>query len=305
MRIALIGQAAFGKDVLSALLDANENVVAALCPPDLPNRSPDPVKDLATSANIPVFQYSRMRDKQAIEEFSSLEIDLCVMAFVTDIVPSQILEAPKLGTIQYHPSLLPEHRGPSSMNWPIIQGKNKTGLTIFWPDEGLDTGPILLQKETEITPDETLGSLYFQKLYPMGIESIIESVHMVKKGTAPKIEQDHSKASYEGWCQSEDAIINWGENADQIYNLIRGCDPSPGANTKIQGCPISFFKASLSPTQYESTPGTVVEISENWFKISALQGSINVGRVQLKGTPKIMADEFIKTNKLGIGDTFR
>ncbi|HCE75155.1 MAG TPA: methionyl-tRNA formyltransferase, partial [Dehalococcoidia bacterium] len=229
---------------------------------------------------------------------------LCVMAFVTDIVPAQILESPKLGTIQYHPSLLPEHRGPSSMNWPIIQGKNKTGLTIFWPDEGLDTGPILLQKETEITPDETLGSLYFQKLYPMGIESIIESVHMVKKGTAPKIEQDHSKASYEGWCQSEDAIINWGENADQIYNLIRGCDPSPGANTKIQGCPISFFKASLSPTKYESTPGTVVEISENWFKISALQGSINVGRVQLKGTPKIMADEFIKTNNLVIGDTF-
>ena len=148
MRIALIGQAAFGKDVLSALLDANENVVAALCPPDLPNRSPDPVKDLATSANIPVFQYSRMRDNQAIEQFSSLEIDLCVMAFVTDIVPAQILESPKLGTIQYHPSLLPEHRGPSSMNWPIIQGKNKTGLTIFWPDEGLDTGPILLQKET-------------------------------------------------------------------------------------------------------------------------------------------------------------
>ena len=201
MRIALIGQAAFGKDVLSALLDANENVVAALCPPDIPNRSPDPVKDLAISANIPVFQYSRMRDSQAIKQFLSLEIDLCVMAFVTDIVPNQILKSPKLGTIQYHPSLLPEHRGPSSMNWPIIQGKNKTGLTIFWPDEGLDTGPILLQKETEIAPDETLGSLYFQKLYPIGIESIIESINMVREGTAPRIEQDHSKASYEGWCQ--------------------------------------------------------------------------------------------------------
>ena len=148
MKIAIIGQAAFGKDVLNALVDKNENVVAVLCPPDNPGRPEDPIKSAAIENQIPVFQYKRMRDKEAIAEFLSLNIDLCVMAFVTDIVPDEILEAPRFGTIQYHPSLLPEHRGPSSINWPIIQGKSKTGLTVFWPDKGLDTGKSKLQKQT-------------------------------------------------------------------------------------------------------------------------------------------------------------
>ena len=134
MKIAIIGQAAFGKDVLNALVDKNENVVAVLCPPYNPGSTEDPIISAATENQIPVFQYIRMRDKEAIAEFLSLNIDLCVMAFVTDIVPDEILEAPRFGTIQYHPSLLPEHRGPSSINWPIIQGKSKTGLTVFWPD---------------------------------------------------------------------------------------------------------------------------------------------------------------------------
>ena len=165
MRIAVIGQAAFGKDVLDALVEKNEEVVAVLCPPDNPSRAVDPIKSSATEHRIPVFQYKRMRDTEAIDEFRSLNVDLCVMAFVTDIVPDEILESPTSGTIQYHPSLLPEHRGPSSINWPIIQGKTKTGLTIFWPDKGLDTGPILLQKEVAITDTDTLGSVYFGKLY--------------------------------------------------------------------------------------------------------------------------------------------
>ena len=252
MKIAIIGQAAFGKDVLNALVDKNENVVAVLCPPDNPGRPEDPIKSAAIENEIPVFQYKRMRDKEAIAEFLSLNIDLCVMAFVTDIVPDEILEAPRFGTIQYHPSLLPEHRGPSSINWPIIQGKSKTGLTVFWPDKGLDTGPILLQKEFEITKTDTLGSVYFGKLYPAGVEAMVEAVEMVKNGTAPKIEQDHSKATYEGWCRSSDVMIDWNNPGVEIYNLIRGSDPSPGANTLWNQKSIYLFS-----TSFESSKRTV------------------------------------------------
>ena len=304
MKIAIIGQAAFGKDVLNALVDKKENVVAVLCPPDNPGRPEDPIKSAAVENQIPVFQYKRMRDKDAIAEFLSLSIDLCVMAFVTDIVPDEILEAPRFGTIQYHPSLLPEHRGPSSINWPIIQGKSKTGLTVFWPDKGLDTGPILLQKEFEITKTDTLGSVYFGKLYPAGVEAMVEAVEMVKNGTAPKIEQDHSKATYEGWCRSSDVMIDWNNPGVEIYNLIRGSDPSPGANTLWNQKSIYLFSTSFESSNHDNPPGTVTKISDESFSLSVSGGIITIGRVKVDREAKIMAADFVKSHKLKIGDRF-
>ena len=304
MKIAIIGQAAFGKDVLNALVDKNENVVAVLCPPDNPGRPEDPIKSAALENQIPVYQYKRMRDKEAIAEFLSLNIDLCVMAFVTDIVPDEILEAPRFGTIQYHPSLLPEHRGPSSINWPIIQGKSKTGLTVFWPDKGLDTGPILLQKEFEITKTDTLGSVYFGKLYPAGVEAMVEAVELVKNGTAPKIEQDHSKATYEGWCRSSDVMIDWNNPGVEIYNLIRGSDPSPGANTLWNQKSIYLFSTSFESSNHDKPPGTVIKISDESFSLSVSGGIITIGRVKVDREAKIMAADFVKSHKLKIGDRF-
>ena len=304
MKIAIIGQAAFGKDVLNALVDKNENVVAVLCPPDNPGRPEDPIKSAAIENQIPVFQYKRMRDKEAIAEFLSLNIDLCVMAFVTDIVPDEILEAPRFGTIQYHPSLLPEHRGPSSINWPIIQGKSKTGLTVFWPDKGLDTGPILLQKEFEITKTDTLGSVYFGKLYPAGVEAMVEAVEMVKNGTAPKIEQDHSKATYEGWCRSSDVMIDWNNPGVEIYNLIRGSDPSPGANTLWNQKSIYLFNTSFESSNHDKPPGTITKISDDSFSLSVSGGIITIGRVKVDREAKIMAADFVESHKLKIGDKF-
>jgi len=245
-----------------------------------------------------------MRDKDAIAEFLSLNIDLCVMAFVTDIVPDEILEAPRFGTIQYHPSLLPEHRGPSSINWPIIQGKSKTGLTVFWPDKGLDTGPILLQKEFEITKTDTLGSVYFGKLYPAGVEAMVEAVEMVKNGTAPKIEQDHSKATYEGWCRSSDVMIDWNNPGVEIYNLIRGSDPSPGANTLWNQKSIYLFSTSFESSNHDNPPGTVTKISDDSFSLSVSGGIITIGRVKVDREAKIMAADFVKSHKLKIGDRF-
>ena len=160
MRIVLIGQAAFGEKVLEALLSKNENIVGVFCPPDPPGK-PSGMKKLAESKGIPVYQPEKMKDPYVYDVFVQLQPDLNIMAFVTDIVPKRILDYPKLKTIQYHPSLLPKHRGGTAIHWAVINGEAKTGLTIFWPDHGIDTGPIILQKEVEISHDDTASLLYF------------------------------------------------------------------------------------------------------------------------------------------------
>ena len=193
MRLLVHGQQAFGKSVLEALLDRGEKVVAVYGPEDKDGRV-DPLIAEARERKMPVYQPKSFRNNEEVAaECEAIKADLGVMAFVTKFVPSTFLDIPKHGTIQYHPSLLPLHRGPSSINWPIIQGRAETGLSIFWPDDGLDEGPILLQKTVQIEPEDTLGTVYFNKLFPLGIEAMLEAVDLVREGKAPKIEQDHTK----------------------------------------------------------------------------------------------------------------
>jgi len=304
MRIAIIGQAAFGESVLNALAEGEEDIVGVFCPPDREGRPPDPIKAAAQKHGIPQFQFRRMRDQQAIDAFVGLNTDLCVMAFVTDIVPDAILTAPAKGTVQYHPSLLPKHRGPSAINWPIIQGETRTGLTIFWPDAGLDTGPVLLQREIEIGPDDTLANVYFDRLFPMGVEAMVEAVSMVKNGTAPRFEQDASQATYEGWCHAENVVIDWSGPVERIYDLIRGADPSPGAGTTFGGKAIQFFKAAKREGDSGKSPGEVTEVTEEGFAVAAKGGTLFIGRVQPEGARKIMAPEWTQSVDLRPGARF-
>ncbi len=300
MRITLIGQAAFGEAVLKALLERGEVVVGVYVPPDVPGRR-DPLKELALSAGIPVFQPPRMRAPQVCASYKELDPDLGVMAFVTDIVPEAILSCPRLGTIQYHPSLLPKHRGASAINWAIINGDSRTGLTIFWPDKGIDTGPILLQREVAIDPDDTVGSLYFNKLFPLGVEAVMEAVEAVKTGTAPRLAQDESQATYEPPCREEHAIIQWAQPASQVYNLIRGTNPQPGATTYFGGGKLKIFDCELHPSVRQANPGEIIAVTDEGFLIAALGGAILVKRVQPSGSPKIAASEFVASAKLEAG----
>ncbi len=303
MRIALIGQAAFGKAVLEALADAGRDEIAGVfAPADREGRPADPLKEAAVERGIPAFRPGRYRSAEAIDQFRSLSPDLCVMAFVTDIVPDEIIEAPRLGTIQYHPSLLPRHRGPSSINWPIISGETKTGLTVFWPDRGLDTGPILLQKEVEIGPDDTLGSLYFNRLFPMGVEATLESVDLVREGNAPKIAQDESQATYEGWCKAADAAIDWAKPVGEVYNLIRGCNPQPGAHTTRRGERLGVFDSERRDSSVDAAPGTVMSIQTDGIEVAAMGGSILMRRVQPPGSKKVTASEYATASGLRDGE---
>ena len=301
MKIALIGQSAFGKAVLETLAERGEHeVVGVFAAPD-GRRRREPLAIAAEAKDIPVWQFKRMRDQEAIDVFRSLDADLCVMAYVTDIVPNEIIDAPRNGTIQYHPSLLPLHRGPSSINWAIIHGDTETGLSIFWPDEGLDTGPILIQKRVEIEPDDSVGSLYFNHLFPMGVDALVESVDLVASGNAPRIVQDESDATYEGWCGSQDAQVDWSQGAVNVHNLIRGCDPQPGAWTTLNEEKVSLFgstKTSSNDTIVD--PGTILEIDETGMTVSADGGSVKIKRTRLGRGSKTPAQE----SGLSVGDRF-
>lgn len=300
-RIALIGQAAFGEAVLNALVQNGERIAGVFCPPDKDGKPSDALKVAADKYGLPTFQFKRMRSPEAIAAFRALNADLGVMAFVTDIVPAEILTAPRLGTIQYHPSLLPLHRGPSSINWPIIQGRTKTGLSIFWPDAGLDTGPILMQKETPIGPDDTLGTVYFDRLFPMGVEAMAESVALVKAGRAPKTAQDESQATYEGWCKTENCIVDWTQSAATVHNLIRGADPSPGAGTTFRGAAMQIFGSKLEAAQAAAAPGEVIGIGADGLRVAAKDGVVRLAKIK-GGGGKMNAADWAAQAGLKTGD---
>ena len=305
MRIVVHGQQAFGKAVLEALLKRGESVVAIYVAPEKPGQRADPLKEAGLAAELPVRQPASYRKPQVWDEFRALEPDLQVMAFVTLFVPEDFLNIPTRGTIQYHPSLLPKHRGPSAINWPIIKGETETGLSIFWPDNGLDTGDVLLQKKTTISPDDSLGSVYFDRLFPMGVEAMLEAVDLVKAGKAPRIKQDARQATYEGRCTAENARIDWGKPWRQIHDLIRGCNPAPGAWTTLDGKTLQVLESkpvpACDPKGIAGRMGEVVAVGADGFTVVCADGRIKVLRVKPADGPKTAAGEFASSIKLNTG----
>jgi methionyl-tRNA formyltransferase len=308
MRIVVHGQQAFGKAVLEALLKRGEDVVAAYVAPEKPGQKADPLKEAALAANLPIYQPPSYRKPDVWEEFRALKPDLQVMAFVTLFVPEDFLNIPTKGSIQYHPSLLPKYRGPSAINWPIIQGETQTGLSIFWPDNGLDTGDVLLQKTTPISDTDSLGSVYFDRLFPMGVEAMLEAVDLVKAGKAPRIKQDHSVATYEGRCGADNARVDWGKPWRQIHNLIRGCNPAPGAWTTLDGKTLQLFEAKPLPARdpkgIGGKMGEIVEVDGEGFTVVCADGRIRILRVKAAEGGKVGAGEFATSVNLATGTRF-
>jgi methionyl-tRNA formyltransferase len=245
-----------------------------------------------------------MRDPAVYDKFVELAPDLGVMAFVTDIVPQSILDCPRLGTIQYHPSLLPRHRGRSAINWAIINGDTVTGITILWPDAGIDTGPILLQKEADISPSDTVGSLYYNKLFPLGVEAMMEAIDLIYRGEAPRIPQDESQATYERPCREKDAVIAWAEPITKVYNLIRGTNPQPSATTSLRGRKLKIFECELIMRDVSAAPGEIMESSDKGIAVAGQGGLLLIKRVQPQGQPKINASEYAISVGLKAGGRF-
>jgi len=301
MRIILIGQAAFAEKTLDKLIGKGEKVVAVYCPLDPPGGKLDPVKQKAIQLGIPVRQHKSLKAPEVREEFLALNADLAILAFVTQIVPAQVFSVPKLGSICFHPSLLPKYRGASAINWALIKGESVTGLSLFWVDPGIDTGPVLLQKEVKVDPDDTTGSLYFNKIFPLGIEAIGEAVDLIKAGNSPRIVQDESKASYDPPCRDEHAKIDWSKPAQQVYNLIRGCDPQPGAHTTYNGKMARLFDACIQRGNDSAAPGEITNIGTEEINIALAGGTLIVKKMRGEGA-KVSGAEFAKQADLKIGE---
>ena len=300
MRLIVMGQQAFGKDALSKILDAGvDEVVAVYCEPD--KKSVDPIKEFALEKGIPVEQPAHFKDDQALATLKAYDADLMVMAFVNVFVPEAARDTPRQGSICFHPSLLPLHRGPSAVNWPIIMGRNESGYSWFYPTDGLDEGDVLLQWQCPIDPDDTVINLYFKKIYPSAVDSVLEVCDLFRSGNPPHIAQDEALATYERRCTKKHAHIDWHKPVDQVYNLIRGTNPSPGAWTSHSDVELSIYDSVR--VSGDGVAGRVMDVSPEGVVIQSVGGRVLIKRVKPSGGEKVAASEWAASIGLSVGDT--
>jgi methionyl-tRNA formyltransferase len=301
MRLIVMGQQAFGKDALAKLLEAGvDEVVAVYCEPDKDGKPFDPIKEFALEKGLPVEQPANFDDTAALDRLASFKADLMVMAFVNVFVPEAARDTPTHGSICFHPSLLPLYRGPSAVNWPIIMGDTRSGYSWFYPSDGLDEGDSLLQWECEIGPDDTVIDLYFKKIYPHAINSVLTVVDLFRSGNPPRIVADEAKASYERRCTQKHSRIDWNKPVGQVYNLIRGTNPAPGAWTTFKGAKVDIFDCARAPG--DGISSRVRAISDNGIEVQCVGGRVLVKRVRPEGGAKLSANDWAKSVDLRVGD---
>ena len=301
MKLIVMGQQAFGKDVLAKLLDTGtDEVVAVYCEPDRDGKPVDPIKEYALEKGLPVEQPANFDAQETLDTLKGYGADLMVMAFVNVFVPEAARDTPTHGSICFHPSLLPLHRGPSAVNWPIIMGSKKSGFSWFYPSDGLDEGDSLMQWECEIGPDDTVIDLYFKKIYPVAVDSVLEVVDFYRDGTPPRIVPDESQATYERRCTTKHSEINWNRLVGQVYDLIRGTNPAPGAWTTHNGKTVGIFDSVRVPG--DGISSRVRAISDDGIEVQCVGGRILVKRVRPEGGGKVSAAEWASDVGLKVGD---
>jgi len=305
MKIAIIGQQDFGKAVLEAFLARGDTVAAVFCAPEKEGARPDALRAAAQERGIKVNQFKSLRAPDAIQAMKDANAEIGIMAFVLQFAPQELVTIPRHGTIQYHPSLLPKYRGPSSINWPIIKGEIETGLTIFRPSDGLDEGAVILQKKTPLSTEDTLGTVYFDRLFPLGVSAMLEAADLVVAGKHTETVQDESQASYEGWCRTAEARIDWAKPVDHVYNLIRGCNPAPGAWTTHNGKKLQIFDArKILFRRFADVTGKigeVTDVSAQSFKVTAQGGVVEVLKARFEDGKKLGGGEVAQAGGLTAG----
>jgi len=300
MRVVIVGQQAFGKAVLEAFVGRGDTIAGVFAAPEKPGSRPDPLVAAAEERKFPVYRFPKYSAPEALEALKSCNADIGVMAYVLLFAPPEFCAIPKHGMIQFHPSVLPLHRGPASIPWAIIRGRSETGLTIFRPTPGLDEGPVILQKRVAIGPNDTAASLYFDKIFPLGVEALLQAADLVTAGRATEWTQDEGQATYEGWVREAEARINWANHVDFIYDLIRGCNPAPGAWTTLkseageQKLYLFDSKKIMAPT-FGSVRGKklgeVVSAGPEGVRIHAQGGFIECSRLRLGDGAKVKPSE--------------
>jgi methionyl-tRNA formyltransferase len=300
LRIAIFGQAPFGRDVSIRLAEAGHEVVGVHVPPDAGGRV-DPLAAEAKERGWPLFRYKGYRRKgqaipERVDEYLELGAELNVLPFTTVILPKEIVDAPRHRSVCFHPSLLPAYRGGNALAWQIIEGAQESGISIFQPDEGVDTGPLFLQRGgVEIAPSDTTASLYFDKLYPMGVDAMVEVVAAIDAGTARLEPQTEEGASFQGLVDEAAAQLDFArEDAAGLDRRIRGCDPQPGAWARLGEEVVRLFGSRLEPEAGSGSaadPGTILGVDPSGLRLAARGGCLRVAKVRREGQAKCIASE--------------
>ncbi len=305
LRIALFGQAPLAVDCLDRICADGHEIVAVYAPPE--SGRPDPLVVRAEELGLPVFRRRYFQKKSgepiaaALESYLELGAELNVMASMTSFLPLAISDAPARGSLCFHPSLLPRFRGGNALQWQIIEGERESGVTIFVPDPGVDSGPIVVQKGgVTIADDDTTGTLFFDKLYPLGVEAIVEAVRQVDRGEAKPVEQDESLASFQGLVDDSVAAIQLEHTAEKIDRVVRGCDPQPGAFVRVRGEPVRLYDTRLEPA-VAARLGTIAAIDEQGILLALAGGALRIGRVRADAG-KEPAQAFAARVGLAIGE---
>ena len=306
MRVVFFGTPEFAVPSLRALLGEGFDVLAAVTQPDRPqgrSRSravPPPVKVEALAEAIPVFQPERPTDPAFLGRLRELAPDVGVVVAYGHILKPELLQLPGRGMVNVHPSLLPELRGAAPVEWAIVNGLAKTGVSIMQLDEGLDSGPVLLQIPHTIEPDETGGELSAH-LAEVGAQALVEALALWDQGALHPVPQDHRRATYAPKLTRATAQVRWSDPAERIARLIRGLDPKPGAWTELAGSEIKLFGARVGEQQGD--PGEVLN-ADGRLLIMAGRGAVEVEEVQPAGKPRMAAADWLRGRRIKAGQRF-
>jgi methionyl-tRNA formyltransferase len=305
--ILFMGTPEFAVPSLDMLVRNDYTILGVVTQPDKPKGRgkklvPPPVKIFAENAGIPVYQPDQVRDETFLRVFREISPDMVVLAAFGQILPIEIIELPRMGCLNVHPSLLPLYRGAAPINWTLINGEEKTGVTIMMMDEGVDTGDILLQEEMDIAPDEIFDNLH-NRLSQLGAEILLKAVKGVAEGSIERKPQDSSRATYAPKLTKDTGYIDWNQSAHEIVNLIRGLSSTPGAYAFLRDKKLKIYHAVPGPLSTgEKEPGTIGQFMESGLQVSTADGHVYIQDVQLEGKKRLSIDSFLRGFRLSQDD---
>ncbi len=301
-RILFMGTPAFALPALEKLHTGNYNVIGVVTQPDRPagrgqKEVAPPVKILAQKFGLPVIQPQKVKEPSFLEIFQKVNPEMVVVAAYGQILPKAIIDFPPLRCLNIHPSLLPKYRGAAPINWTIIRGETKTGVTIMDMDEGMDSGDILLQQETAIDAAESYGQLH-DRLAIQGADLLLTAIEQMSAGTALRKTQDALGVTFAPRLHKETGRINWNSAASDIVNLIRGLSPDPAAYTSLSGQTLKIYTAEAKKGEHRNTPGSIVTQTDRGLTVAAADGYVFLKEIQLAGRKRMSAIDFLRGHRL-------
>ncbi len=300
MRVVFMGTPDFAVGTLKALLQSRHQVVAVVTQPDKPKGRGKamqftPVKEVAVRAEIPVLQPKRVREPEVVEEIRQFHPDVIVVVAFGQLIPKAILDMPQYGCVNVHASLLPKYRGAAPIQWAVIDGEEKSGVTTMQMDEGLDTGDMLLTEEVVLDPQETGGSL-FDKLSEVGAGLLLKTLDELEAGNVhPQKQPSESTTAYAAMLTKKMGEIDWTQSAVQIERLVRGLNPWPSAYTHLGQKTLKIWRAAVHPSMVQTKePGTVILMDKKHFGVQTGDGMLEILELQLEGKKRMDADAFLR-----------